>query len=232
MFSAELRADPVLKGNVKYRNSPFVRGDSVASRIAVSNGNFSNKNIWADNSVELGISWRQAQESNYIIITHSIADPNVAVNPPMIPWTRIAGEIHSTMYVNDNNVNISYVVDHYTSAQLTEELRGGFFTGAQGLVNRTNLTYPAESKANQLPEPFSGNDIKVHHPDLTEQLNASINGSLGITQTGTHPIDNGYCFVVYIFTGCRLRACRHAGATSLFRRGNNHFDGSPPHRWA
>ena len=104
-FQADLYADPQINNDHKYRNAPYVRGTEKASRIAVSNGNFSNKNLWENNSVELGVSWRTAQESNYIVITHSIADPN---DPDtIIPWTKIAGEISSTEYINDNNCNIS-----------------------------------------------------------------------------------------------------------------------------
>jgi len=197
-FHAELRADPELKMNIKYRNSPYVRGNVNATRIAVSNGSISNKNIWADNSVELGVSWRTAQESNYIIITHSIVDPNsTATPPPVIPWTRIAGEIISTEYINNNNVNISYTVDAYTSAKLTEELRAGFFNSAQGLCARTNLTYPSESAANLQPEPFSGSDMKQESGNMSFWISDYVASFTGIN---THPnlIDRGYCFILWI----------------------------------
>lgn len=211
VFSAELYADPQIKGNVKYRNSPYVRGTVKATRIAVSNGNFSNKDIWADNSVELGISWVTAQESNYIVITHSITDPN---DPnTVIPWTKIAGEIVSTQYINNNNVNISYLVDHYTSAQLTKDLRGDFFTNAQGLCARTNLTYPSESTANLQPEPYAGGDIKQVDGVMSYQFANEICSKWGLSMANDI-LNNGFCLIVWISNFAATTITRNGGTVT------------------
>lgn len=195
MYNVDIYSEPSIKGNVKYRNSPFVRGTIKASKIVVSNGNFSNKDIWSDNSVELNISWVTAQESNYIVITYNRTDPN---NPNItIPWTKIAGEIISTQYINDSNVNISYIVDHYTTAQLTKELREEFFTNIKGLCSRTNLTYGKESCANLQPEPYAGSDTKVFDYYMSSNFNREILNSWGL-RSGDDVIERGFCVIVWI----------------------------------
>lgn len=211
-FQADLYADPQINNDHKYRNAPYVRGTEKASRIAVSNGNFSNKNLWENNSVELGVSWRTAQESNYIVITHSITDPEDPDN--IIPWTKIAGEISSTEYINDNNCNIAFIVDAYTSAQMTKDLRGDFFTNAMGLCVRTHLTYPLENSANCLPEPFSGSDTSsaeflASDAPMSWYLNEDIKEKWHIDNVGDDVIANGYCFVLWIsnFAATTIKRC-------------------------
>lgn len=208
VFQADLYADYNLKPNVKYRNSPYVRGVVKATRIAVSNGNFSNKDLWADNSVELGVSWVVAQESNYIVITHSITDPDDPNN--IIPWTKIAGEIYSTEYVNNTNVNISFTVDHYTSAQLTKELRSDFFIEAVGLCARTNVTYPSESCANQLAEPFSGGDMKTVDGYMSYNMASEICNTWGLSMSNGI-IENGFCLILWISNFAATTVARCGG---------------------
>lgn len=182
-FTVELRADNILKSNTKYR-SGGVRGSVIWSSEVVNNGNFANKDVWADNSIEISCPFSTAQNANYIILKFENSS--------------IAGEIVSCGYTNDNNTIITYVLDHYTTAQMTQGVRGGFFTGAMGLCARTNLTYPRESLANQLPEPISGSDLKKVHSEFTEQFNQKINSKYDITQTSNSALDNGNCFVLWI----------------------------------
>jgi hypothetical protein len=183
MFNIALRADQQLKSNVKYR-SGGVRGAVIAELTLISNGNFANKDIWADNSVEISIPFSTCQLANYIVITFEN--------------TVIAGEIISVTYVNENNSNVSYAIDYYTTAQMTQSIRPGFFSNIQGLCSRTNLSYPAESVANQQPEPFSGNDFKRVHQELTEKFNDTINGHLNISQLPQDILANGHYFVLWI----------------------------------
>lgn len=185
MMTVTLYADTQLKDNVKYRSGGLANSAVIATVEAVSNGNLTNKNIYDDNSVEISTPIDTCARANYVALT--------------IENTVIAGEIIGLNYINDTNTQIVYTVDYYTTAQMTQAKRPGFFTGAFGLCRRTNLTYPKESVVNQQSEPYGGGDIKILDPKLTEMFNTEVETYTGISIAGgTSLHDMGYRYVLWI----------------------------------
>lgn len=198
-INVTLYADSNLKGNVKYRTGGLTRATVIETLEAVSNGSIANKNIFADNSIEISIPIERCALASHIGL--------------VMGTTVIAGEITGLDYINDNNTSVQYAVDYFTSAQMTESMRPGFFTGAQGLCERTNLTYPKESVVNQQPEPYQGNDYKESHSELSTQICNEFNTAIGLNPnyTGSDLITKGYAYVLWISSFAAM-ACELNGS--------------------
>lgn len=171
-FSVTLYADSQIKDNVKYRSGGLANSTVITTLECVMNGAIANSNIYMDNSVELSAKLNVCASANYIALNFGN--------------TIIAGQITGLDYINDDNTSVQYAVDHFTSAQMTNSIRGGFFTSCFGLCKRTNLTYPSESVVNQQPEPFSGNDYRWNDEDLTQKLNDEVKAYTGIVGATDH----------------------------------------------
>lgn len=198
MINVQLYADANLKDNVKYRSGGLANSTPIGAVVAVSNGAIANENIYADNSVEISIPIDTCARANYIGLT--------------IGSTTIAGQIVGLDYINENNTNVEYVIDYFTTAQMTNALRNGFFTSAFGLCRRTNLTYPLESVANQQPEPYSGNDYRWNDSKLTEMFNEFVADYTGINYGTPNVLSAGYRFILWI-SAFAVDALEHAGVS-------------------
>lgn len=159
-FTVSLHAEPKMTHNIKYR-SAFAAA-ALWTGTVVNNGNFSNKNLFVDNTVELGtgrLSPDMSNEqlccnSNYIKITWDA-------------WT-VIGLITDWQYINDGNMHISYQVDAFMSA-----LVSGVIDDIKGLCERVNIV-PGYPQSNDQAEPFSCSDIMEGNPSMTAQMNASV----------------------------------------------------------
>lgn len=180
-MSVSLYKDNDLKSNTKYRNGGLTNSQLIITLDAVSNGSIANKNIYADNSVEISVPIETCGTANYISLT--------------IGNTVIAGEITGLDYINDNNTSVQYAVDYFTTAQMTAAVRGEFFTNVFGHCERTNLTYPGESVVNQQPEPYTGGDYMEPEIDFTRQLNQDLGSSMEVDMGN---INSGIFFRGYI----------------------------------
>ncbi|MCL2311002.1 MAG: hypothetical protein FWC41_00725 [Firmicutes bacterium] len=185
-FSVSLHADNILSSTVKRRYGG-VTSTPLLTIDVVNNSNLGNANIYADNGVELSISLNDCANANYIVL--SFGNP---IN------TVIAGQITELIYNNDKNTTIMYVVDVFSTAQMTNAVRSGFMGSMQGLCERTNLTYPGESVINQLGEPVAGSNVEEVHNDLTNDFNDLINEFLGIKQINNDLLLDGYKLVLWI----------------------------------
>lgn len=168
-----LYTDPNLAYNVKYRNAYSY--PDLFNQTAVEIGNFSNLNLFCDNSVEIAIPRTEGSTSqNYEFMS------NVNVISITFGAWKVFGLISDWSYINDTNVSISYTVDAYTSARTS-----GVITEAYGICERTNLT-PSSMLVNIQSEPFSPSDQMVANPDLTLSINRSIMDFEGVA-----PSSNG-----------------------------------------
>lgn len=186
LMTVSLYADSNLKDNVKYRSGGLNNSTLIATLTpVVSNGTLANENIFDDNSIEISTNIDTAARANYILLN--------------IGNTAIAGEIVGLNYINDNNTEVQYTVDYFTTAQMTNALRPGFFSSCFGHCERTNITYPSESVVNQQSEPFGGNDLKVIDTELTQKFNDAVYSYTNARpENGTFLLDSGYSLVLWI----------------------------------
>lgn len=149
-YDVSLWRDDLLHHNVKYREQIFGASGARWSGTINSIGNFASKDLFCDNSVELGVKYEDAITSNFIRL--------------VVGDFKVIGYITHWEYINDNNTRIHYNVDAYSSA-----VASGRLEKLDGLCDRVN-SYCADHWRNLLPEPFAPSDIKQAAPDLTLQF--------------------------------------------------------------
>lgn len=198
-----LYKDNNLKSNVKYRSGGLNNSTPIATLNAVSNGAMANKNIYADNSIEISTPIETAAQANYITLK--------------MGNTCIAGEITGLDYINENNTNVQYAIDYFTTAQMTGALRPEFFTNVFGHCERTNLTYPGESIVNQQPEPYHGGDYRESENDFTRNINLDLGSSIQVNMGNLNnsPTFRGYALVLWISSFAAQAAQLNGSSISL-----------------
>lgn len=183
-FTVSLHKDPDLTFNVKHRNN--FTAAALFTTTAVNVGNFSNLNLFCDNTVELACgqleppisTYERATECNYIKIVWGA-------------YT-IIGLITDWDYINDGNVKISYNIDSYMSA-----MESGLITEAKGLCERVNMT-TATMLSNLQSEPFSPSDVTEVNRDITVSLNTLVEGFEGVPPTANGLSDGNTRFVLTV----------------------------------
>lgn len=157
-FTVSIHKDANLAAHVKYRNS--FPAAALYTTTAVNIGNFSNLNLFVDNTVELGMGRETPPASTYQLATEA--------NYIKIVWGAYTtiGYITDWEYINDSNVKISYAVDAYMSAIVS-----GVIDEAKGLCDRTNFV-TGSFKDNLQSEPFSPSDNMEANATLTAAFNA------------------------------------------------------------
>lgn len=178
MFEISLHRDVLLSHNIKYRQ-PF-SSPAVYTTTAVNIGNFSNKNLYCDNTVELAMgrltppqgTEQLATDCNYIKI---VWDGKITI-----------GFISDWEYINDNNIKISYRVDAFLSARASN-----FIASMEGICERVNLD-TNDFFTNLQSEPFSPSDIMNANSGMTHAFNLPVQefegvivGSNGVSTQGT-----------------------------------------------
>lgn len=166
-YTISLHQDKNLTSTIKYRNGFNV--PSIYTTTVVNNGNFSNKNLFVDNSIELGCGQINPPMSAYQKVTDA--------THIKIEWDKytVIGHITDLQYINDNNILISYIVDTFSSA-----LECGMIDDIKGLCERTHLKTNTQF-TNQQSEPFSPSNILQLNKTLTENMNMVAEGFDGIT---------------------------------------------------
>lgn len=183
-YQVSLHKEPKMTHNIKYRTE--FSAPALWSGTVVNNGNFSNKNLFVDNSVELIVGnqpneWgneKVATECNYIKITWD-------------KWT-VIGLITDWQYINDGNMNISYSVDSFMSARVS-----GAITDMKGVCERVNYI-PSNRESNDQSEPFSCSDIMKNNTATSQAVCSAINGFEGtsIKYPGVFQPDHRYVLTV------------------------------------
>lgn len=195
-YQVSLHKEEKMTHNVKYRTQ--FAAPAIWSGTVVNNGNFANKNLFVDNSVELVVGntplqWgneKLACECNYIKITWD-------------KWT-VIGLITDWQYINDGNMNISYSVDSFMSALVSGEI-----TDMKGVCERVNYI-PSSRESNDQSEPFSCSDIMKNNNATSAAVCAAINGFEGtsVKYPGVFQPDHYYvlCVSPAIVDYCNLTA--------------------------
>lgn len=166
-YQVSLMQDDKLNVYQKYRNG--FPGAVVFSTTVVNIGNFSVKDLFVDNTVEIGAGSDATNESTY---DHATRATHIRIS--WGGWV-VVGRITSTEYINDNNVKIGYAVDPFTSANLS-----GAFTELKGLCERASVI-PANFNTNIQAEPFSPSDQSTINEGLSLYLQrrvASVEGDM------------------------------------------------------
>jgi len=174
MYQVRLFQDNILTDNVKYRNATPI--NAVWSSKVVSVGNFANKNIFVDNSVELSVNYMQATTCNFIAIGFN--------------GKTIIGKITDFSYINDNNTNISYRVDTFSSARTS-----GIIEQMNGLCERVNMSNQG-FMTNLQSEPFSPSDQTKMNVPLTDALNSLVWNADNFNNNGLDDSQAAYILTV------------------------------------
>lgn len=184
MINVSLHQDANLTDTVKYRAA--FSGTQLWSGTVVNVGNFSNANIFVDNSVELACG----------LTTPPTAAYDLAIQCNFIKLVynayTIIGAITDWEYINDSNVNISYRVDAFTSA-----ISSGLITSAVGLAERVTMQ-TTSAFSNLLSEPFSPSDVTRPNPTLTANLNSLVEGFEGLPATPNGVTDSNTRLVLTV----------------------------------
>lgn len=190
MFTVALHAEPQLSDMVK------LRGDLTSTPIftaeLVNNSNFGNKNIFCDNTVELGAA---TQSLPPIVATIPGENNACAANVIRISWESyvVIGFITDWEYTNDNNMRVSYRVDAFMSALLSNMI-----TDIDGICERISMTTGDEYFANEQSEPFTPSDNSWADPITTSEFNDGIHTFEGITVGSRGVLTSGTCFILTV----------------------------------
>lgn len=175
-IKVELLYSAVLSDTTKFRVPPPFAILFTDDTVHIDN--FSNRNLYVDNSVSLNASitndegellntsYYAATESTHIRLTYGTR--------------KIIGQITDVEYINDNNTLIYYAVDPFTSS-----IESGTINDMWGLCERTHINYSDYmSYVNLLPEPFTVTDTVRASEAVTSSINAAVNAF-----EGTEPSD-------------------------------------------
>lgn len=181
-YTVALYRDNTLSDIIKYRNGFAVASEFTTTVVDI--GNFQNKDIFCDNSVELacGDLTTGAQDRslnvNIIIVSHG---NNI-----------VLGHITNQKVINDNNILFSYRVDAYMSALIS-----GKISGISGVCARTNIAtlYPW---TNCQAEPISMSDVSLANNVLTENLNQAVFALENIAPNADGTMASNMTFVLLV----------------------------------
>lgn len=183
-LTVSLHTEKFMTDTIKYRGA--WSAPSTLGTTAVSNGNFANKNLFCDNTVDLGMdslipgysaTYNVATQANYIKIVSE--------------GFTVVGQITDWEYVNDTNVKISYKVDAFTSA-----IASGFIENMSGICDRVHMDY-TDNHVNLQAEPFSPSDVSYANATITKNLNDFVKSFENINTNGSLS-GSGYVFVLTV----------------------------------
>lgn len=183
-YNISLHREDKMTDYIKYRTD--WPAPAEWSGIVVNIGNFANKNLYVDNSVELSTGRLNPDWGNYQLATNC--------NYIKIEWDGkvVIGQITDWQYINDGNVNISYTVDAFMSALLS-----GFIDEMTGLCERANVR-PANRFTNLQSEAFQPSDNQLLNDIASTEFSDQVASFEGIAAT-PQGISSGNCrYVVTI----------------------------------
>lgn len=186
MITVTIYAEDEVTATVKRRAG--WSGTAIRTVTAVNVGNFGSSDLFADNSIELGLgqmappigTWEDAYGGNYIKLTWGSYN--------------VIGFITNWEYINEANARIHYQVDSFSSAQESNMIQR-----IEGLCNRTHLDYnDAQSLINQNPDEFSPSDICRPDHLTTQNLNAITSAFEGLDPSPDNLADGNIAFILTV----------------------------------